>query len=82
MSDRQYVRLPGHAWHAWVTWTRVPGTALTLCGRSLHDDDLEESDRVPSSGHLCGNCGRLIAAHTDYEDSTDFGDMGNVVAPI
>ena len=74
--DRTYVRLPDHAWHGFTTWTRVPGTVVTLCGRRLHSDDIEESDRVPSSGHLCGNCSRRIAALTDIEDT---GDNGNTL---
>jgi hypothetical protein len=78
-EDRTYIRTTG-AWHAFVTWTRVPGRARTLCGRTLAasldappDADYpfhagyEQNDRVPSGGHLCGNCGRLIAAHTDIE---------------
>ena len=74
-EDRTYIRTTG-AWHAFVTWTRVPGRARVLCGRTLVSDRwsslvgpvFEENDRVPSDGHLCGNCGRLIAAHTDIEE--------------
>lgn len=66
-EDRTYVRTTG-AWHAFVSWTRVPGTIRVLCGRDLHEVAGEQrADRIPSSGHFCGNCSRLVAAHTDIE---------------
>ena len=71
-EDRTYIRTTG-AWHAFVTWTRVPTMVRVLCGRTLSGRTIEDinavlmNDRVPSDGHLCGNCGRLIAAHTDIE---------------
>lgn len=69
MIDRTYIRVgPDSTWHAFVTWTRVPGHARVSCGRTLNAGTGHESaDRVPSSGHLCGNCSRVIAASTDVE---------------
>lgn len=78
MSDRTYVRLPGHAWHGFTTWTRTPGTVLTMCGRTLHADDIEEADRLPPDGHACGNCTRRLLAQTDVEEDPFAG----TVAPV
>lgn len=73
--DRTYWRQPGGAWHALDT-TKRSSYPRSVCGRWAQRTKPEESDRVPSDGHLCGNCGRVIAARTDIEPNVEDGGPG------
>lgn len=72
--DRTYWHVPGaKSWHA-----LEPGEdgmwLYTACGRSaLHKPPTEVADRLPPTGHLCQNCGRIIAARTDIEEDVSYG---------
>ena len=44
------------SWHLIRTWTRVPGRAITLCGRSAEG---QESGEPPSDEATCESCFRI-----------------------
>lgn len=85
-TDRTYWYVPGaRSWHADRGDLSLRYFHAGLCGRTdnvtegMAASDVRQtelSDRVPSNGHLCGSCARVIAAATDIEDT---GDMGNTV---
>lgn len=49
-----YVRIV--SWHVLRTWTRLPGMALTLCGRRIQDP--ETAQELPA-GKSCETCLRI-----------------------
>ena len=66
--DESYFRLAKHAWHA-LDESRSDADDQSYtgyCGR-LADGEVEIVDRIPSEGHLCGSCGRVIASRADVE---------------
>lgn len=75
-ADRTYWHVPGaRSWHACRPSTNYV-RLWALCGRNdavtqgMAPEDprrTQESDRLPSTAHLCGNCARVIAARTDVE---------------
>lgn len=50
----QYIKI--RSWHVIRTWTRVPGRAITLCGRDA--DGLTENT-LPLDEKSCETCLRL-----------------------
>lgn len=50
------------SWHAAETYTRMPGTVLTLCGRTVHDAVVV--DALPA-GRSCESCLRIYARRED-----------------
>jgi hypothetical protein len=50
---------PTQSWHLFRTWSRVPGLAITVCGRRLRDP--EERDDLPAQ-RTCEACYRVKAA--------------------
>jgi hypothetical protein len=50
----EYIKI--RSWHVVSTWTRVPGHAITLCGKSASG---EQSPFLPISEKSCETCLRL-----------------------
>ncbi len=50
-------RRPELSWHAVRDWTRVPGRARTVCGRTVSG---ETSDALPAE-KSCETCLRIVA---------------------
>jgi hypothetical protein len=50
------------SWHVIRTWTRVPGRAITLCGRTATG---ESRDIFPSEERTCETCLRIAARRDD-----------------
>lgn len=48
------------SWHAIRTWTRVPGRAVTLCGRLVNDVTVALDD-FPTGDKTCESCLRSLA---------------------
>ena len=48
------------SWHVVRTWTRVPGRALTLCGRSVTGVEHALPD-FPAGAKTCESCLRSLA---------------------
>ena len=61
MPGTQWVRIA--SWHAIRTWSRMPGRAITLCGRQSRDGE-ETSDTLPSE-RSCETCLRIVARKAD-----------------
>jgi hypothetical protein len=55
----EWIRI--RSWHAIRNWSRVPGRAITLCGRAATG---ETSDTLPE-GKSCENCLRIVARKAD-----------------
>jgi hypothetical protein len=55
------------SWHLLATWTRVPGRALTLCGRTVQDPPT--SAELPGNEKSCETCLRLFAG--EQAEATD-----------
>ena len=49
----------GRSAHAIRTWTRVPGRAVTRCGRTVGGNDFD--DLRGFQGRTCENCLKLLA---------------------
>jgi len=66
--DESYFRAARRSWHA-LDEDRSDlddGSAVAFCGYTT-GEIVEIEDRIPSEGHLCGRCGRSIAAKADVE---------------
>jgi hypothetical protein len=48
------------SWHALRTWTRVPGRAITRCGRTVSDIEHALPD-FPGDAKTCETCLRSLA---------------------
>jgi len=57
--DVKWVRIVSY--HAIRTWTRVPGSYITYCGRSASGPEL---DKLPT-GLSCESCLRSLARKAD-----------------
>jgi hypothetical protein len=65
--DASYFRVGQSAWHALDDRSDPDDESyMGYCGRTA-TDPVEIVDRIPSEGHLCGSCGRVIAARADIE---------------
>lgn len=65
MEDETFVRekdIDNDSWHLLATWTRVPGRALSICGRTLND--AESRGGLPP-GKTCETCFRIKATESD-----------------
>ena len=56
----EFVRI--RSWHVIRTWTRMPGRAITLCGRT---SDGESSPDLPMDEKSCETCLRIRATRGD-----------------
>ncbi len=54
--DPSYVKI--RSWHVFVTWTRVPGQARTLCTRNASGPT---ADVIPANEKSCETCLRKLA---------------------
>lgn len=45
------------SWHIVKTWTRVPGRAISLCGKT--GDDVEHAPYPPADEKTCESCFRI-----------------------
>lgn len=54
--DPQWVKI--RSWHVLLTWTRVPGVAMTRCGRRATGVAVDER---PGNEPTCESCLRIIA---------------------
>ena len=66
MSDYQYGFI--RSWHIVKSWTRVPGRAVTYCGRTVVGDILDELRLTEKS---CETCARLAIAKADPPKEDD-----------
>jgi len=53
-------RRPDLSWHALRTWTRVPGRAITRCGRTINE--VEHRSDLPGNEKSCESCLRYLAS--------------------
>lgn len=72
---------PRRSWHLLRTWTRAPGRAITLCGRTIQDP--LEHDGVPAQ-RTCETCYRVNASRQQTEDDAStspvFPEEGSIHA--
>lgn len=57
----EYIRM--RSWHLIRTWTRVPGRAITLCGRTVQNR--ETANTLPMDEKSCETCLRMAEFQRD-----------------
>lgn len=53
----EWIRTQSGSWHRVKTWTRVPGRAITLCGKTVNGDVQADRDHSEKS---CESCFRIM----------------------